>query len=94
MRPAAQTLDSLKFFATLARCAIAAVPIALVCIAGNSYLPGWLPSESFPWRVVSVLTTISVAISSYFLACLLLRLDETRFLLEILRRKLGKPRTP
>ena len=94
MRPAAQTLDSLKFFATLARCAIAAVPIALVCIAGNSYLPGLLPSESFPWRVVSVLATISVAVAAYLLTCLILRLDETHFLLEILRRKLGKPRTP
>jgi hypothetical protein len=94
MRPAAHTLDTLKFLATLARCAIATVPIALVCIAGNSYLPSLLPDESLPWRALSVLATISVAVAAYLLTCLILRLDETHFLLEILRRKLGKPRTP
>jgi putative peptidoglycan lipid II flippase len=94
MRPAAKTLDSAKFFSTLARCAVATVPIALVCLAGNSELPSLLPSNTLPWRAAGVLATIALAVASYLLACLVLRLDETRFLLDILSRKLRKTRTP
>jgi putative peptidoglycan lipid II flippase len=94
MRPAARTLDSSQFFSTLARCALATIPIALICLAGNSYLPGLIPSDSLAWRAASVLATISAAVASYLLACLLLRVDETQSLLEILKRKLQKTRTP
>ena len=90
MRPAAQTLDSFKFFSTLARCALATIPIALVCLTGNSWLPELLPSNALPWRAAAVLATISAAVASYLLACLLLRVDETRSLLEILKRKLSR----
>ena len=88
MRPAAQTLDSFRFFSTLARCALATIPIALVCLTGNSWLPELLPSNALPWRAAAVLATISAGVASYLLACLLLRVDETRSLLEILKRKL------
>jgi putative peptidoglycan lipid II flippase len=94
MRPAARTLESSQFFSTLARCALATIPIALICLAGNSYLPALLPSDSIAWRAASVLATISAAVASYLLACMLLRVDETQSLLEILKRKLRKTRTP
>jgi putative peptidoglycan lipid II flippase len=90
MRPTARTLDSIKFFSTLARCALATIPIAVVCLAGNSCLPDLLPSHALPWRLVGVLATICGAVTSYLLACLLLRVDETRSLLEILKRKLSR----
>lgn len=94
MRPAARTLESGKFFSTLARCALATIPIALICLVGNSYLASLLPSDSLPWRAASVLATIFAAVASYILACLLLRVDETQSLLEILKRKLRRKRTP
>jgi putative peptidoglycan lipid II flippase len=93
MRPAARTLESGKFLSILARCLLASAPICLVCLAGNSYLPALLPSDSLPWRAACVLATISAAVVSYLLACLLLGVDETKSLLEILKRKLRKRRS-
>jgi hypothetical protein len=41
-----------------------------------------------------VLGTIGLAAFAYLAACLLLRVEETRSALDIIKRRLKKPRTP
>ena len=94
MRPAAGTLDTIKILSTLLRCGIACLAIAAVCLAGKNLLPAVLPQTIFFNRILAVLGTIGLAAAAYLAACLLLRVEETRSALDILRRKLKKPRTP
>ena len=93
MRPTARTLESGKFLSTLARCALASIPIGLVCMAADSLLPTLLPSQSLPWRALAVLVTIAAAVLAYLLTCLILRVEETRSASEILKRKLLRQRS-
>jgi putative peptidoglycan lipid II flippase len=93
MRPAAGTLDTKKILSTLLRCGIACLAIAAVCLAGKNLLPAVLPQTIFFNRILAVLGTIGLAATAYLAACLLLRVEETRSALDILRRKLKKPRT-
>jgi len=88
MRPAAGTLDSTKFLSTLLRCLAASVPLALVCIWANATLPGLLPGPSVLASSVRVLGTIALAGGAYLGACLLLKVEEPRAMLAILRKKL------
>jgi putative peptidoglycan lipid II flippase len=93
MRPAAGTLDTKKILSTLLRCGIACLSIAAVCLVGKNLLPAVLPQTNFFNCALAVLGTIGLAAAAYLAACLLLRVEETRSALDILRRKLNKPRT-
>jgi hypothetical protein len=92
MRPAAGTLDTQKTLSTLLRCGIACLALAAICYAGKNLLQTVLPQTNLLNRSVAVFGTIGLASFAYLAACLLLRVEETRSALEILQRKLLKPR--
>jgi putative peptidoglycan lipid II flippase len=90
MLPAAHSLESKRFFSTLVRCAIATIPLAAVCIGSERFASVYFPDTNLAIRTLIVLGTIIAASASYLIACLLMRVEETTFALQIVKTKLKK----
>ena len=86
------TMNRLRRFAPVLLACLACLALAAICFAGKNLLPAVLPQTNLLNRSIAVLGTIGLAAFSYLLACLLLRVEETRSALEILKRKLLKSR--
>lgn len=88
MRPAAGTLESGRFVSTVVRCAVAAVPLALICAAALHLRDVYLPSPRTWQQAVFLLVTITAGSAAYLGAALVLRVEETSRAAEILKKKL------
>ncbi len=86
LRPAG-TLDSRRFFASLSRCALACIPLGLVCFYGLHFGGLLFPEPVFWQRALVIMVTISTAGLFYLAGCLILRVEETHEAAKILRRK-------
>ncbi len=83
-------LDSAKFLFALARCALAAVPLGLVCHAGLRFSPEVFPEQFFWQRALALFATIAAASLAYIAASFLLGVEETGDAARIVRRRLGR----
>jgi len=81
-------LDSARFLLALGRCALAAVPLGLVCWAGMHFSPSLFPQQFFWQRAVGLFVTIAAASLTYLGACFLLGVEETGEAGRIALRKL------
>lgn len=86
----AGTLETRRFFAALARCALAAVPLGLVCWAGIHYAPFLFPDPVFWQRAVVLFTTLLIAAATYLGSSALLGVEETGEAIRIVKRKLRR----
>lgn len=86
----AGNLDSKRFLHSLARCALAAVPLGFVCWAGIAYSHVIFPGHFFWQRAIILFGTIAVAAIAYLGTCFLLGVEETGEASRIILRKLGK----
>jgi putative peptidoglycan lipid II flippase len=82
-------LDSGKFLLSLARCAAACIPLALICLAGLRLAPEIFPEQFFWQRALALLVTIAAATLAYVGASFLLGVEETGEAARIVRRRLG-----
>ncbi len=92
LRPAG-SLDSARFLLALLRCALAAIPLGLICWAGISFSPVVFSEGHFWQRAVALLVTIAAGSLAYLGAAFLLRVEETSEAFHIIARKLGRRRS-
>lgn len=86
----AKNLENGKFVATLIRCLAATIPLALACHLTLTYGPFLLHTSNLFTRVTLVLMAMGLGSASYFLSCLILRVDETTSVAEIIKRRVLK----
>ena len=90
----AGTLDSRRFLLALGRCALAAVPLGLICWAGMRFAPSLFPKPVFWQKALVLFSTLGAAALVYIASCFLLRVEETKeagqIVLRKLRRKSGR----
>ncbi len=79
-------LDSAKFLLSLLRCAVAAIPLGVVCWAGMQ----WGPHTFFWQRALVLFGTIGAGALAYLGACFLLGVEETGEAAQIVLRKLRR----
>ena len=90
----AGTLDSRRFLAALARCALASVPLGLACWAGMHFAPALFPKPVFWQRALVLFATMGAASMLYLGGCLALRVEETNEAVQIVLRKLRRKPGP
>ena len=90
MRRPAGTLDSGRFIGTLVRCALASVPLGVVCWAVLAYGPFLFPTYGFWPKALVLFVAIPAGALAYIGACLILRVDETTDALALVRKKLRR----
>jgi len=90
----AGTLDSRRFLAALARCALASVPLGLACWAGMHFAPALFPKPVFWQRALVLFATMGAASMLYLGGCLALRVEETNEAVQIILRKLRRKPGP
>ncbi len=83
----AKTLHTGRLLGTLLRCGIASAAVGGVCLLGLMFFGSWLASPIFWQKVLSLLAVITAAALAYVAACFLLRVDEVRDAVAIVRRK-------
>lgn len=83
-------LDSAKFALALARCALSAIPLGIICWAGLRFAPSVVPDPAFWQRAIILLVTIAAASAAYLATSFALRSEETGEIVQIVARKLGK----
>jgi len=86
----AGTLDSRRFFLSLARCSLAAVPLGAICWAGIHFAPSIFPKPVFWQNSLVLLVTMGTAGLVYLGGCFLLRVEETDEAMRIALRKLRR----
>jgi putative peptidoglycan lipid II flippase len=90
MRRAAGGMESFKVIASFGRIAVAAAGLAAVCIFGREWLAPWLGAASLFDRAWSLLVIIAAAAVVYFALCALLRVDEAREAMALVKRKITR----
>lgn len=90
MLGAGRDLETGRLVSTLGRCALACVPLALVCWGYLEFGMPALAGAPLPLRAAGVLGTVGVAAGCYLAACLVLRVEEIRSAVGIVRRRLGR----
>ena len=90
MRRAAGGMHGLALLGSFARMLVAALLLAGVCVAGKHVLGEALMSPMILDRLWSLLSVIAVGAGVYFGACILLRVDEARDALALLKRKISR----
>jgi putative peptidoglycan lipid II flippase len=90
MRPAVLTLESRRLAGTLVRCSLAATALAAVCKVSLDHAQTFLPGDTLALQATRLFATIGAASAAYLIACLLLRVEETTSVLDILKRKLQR----
>ena len=84
----AKSLESGKSFRLLVRCALAAIPLGLVCWAAIEFGPHLVPGSLFWKRVWVLAVTIPAAGGAYIIATYFLGVEETGEAAKIVMRKL------
>lgn len=90
MRRAAGGMESFKVIASFGRIAVAAAGLAAVCMLGRGWLAPWLGAASLFDRAWSLLAIIGAAAAVYFALCALLRVEEAREAVALVRRKITR----
>jgi len=90
MRRAAGGMESFKVIASFGRIAVAAAGLAAVCVLGRGWLAPWLGAASLFDRAWSLLAIIGAAAAVYFALCALLRVEEAREAVALVRRKISR----
>lgn len=90
MHREAGTLDTLRLLGSLARCALAAALLGLVCWSGLQYGSAWLANPSFFVRAAALIVLVAAAGATYAITCLVLRVEEVSDAVQAVRRKLGR----
>jgi putative peptidoglycan lipid II flippase len=90
MRRAAGGMPTASLLGSFARMLVAAAGLAGVCFAGRHFLGPWLMSASLVDRLWSLLAVIAAGAVVYFGLCTLLRVEETKQALAIIKRKIGR----
>jgi ABC-type nickel/cobalt efflux system permease component RcnA len=72
------------------RILVAVAGLAAVCIFGREWLAPWLGAESLVDRAWSLLAIIGAAAAVYFTICALLRVEEAREALALVKRKVNR----
>lgn len=90
MRRASGGLPTGQLLGSLARMLAAAAGLAAVCVFGREWLAPWLDAESLVDRAWSLLAVIAVAAAVYFALCALLRVEEAREALALVKRKISR----
>jgi uncharacterized membrane protein len=90
MRRAAGGMETFKVLGSCGRIALAAAGLAAVCVFGREWLAPWLGAASLVDRAWSLLLIIGAAAVVYFALCALLRVEEAREALAVVRRKVSR----
>ncbi|MCW8418192.1 murein biosynthesis integral membrane protein MurJ [Fluoribacter dumoffii] len=81
-------LQNMYFFSTVFRCALASATLGLVCQCISIYGTNFLYHPSFWIRGFSLLISISCAVLTYLIMCGLLKLEEVKGILMMIRQRL------
>jgi putative peptidoglycan lipid II flippase len=90
MRRAAGGMETFKLAGSFGRILVAAAGLAAVCVLGRGWLAPWLAAASSFDRAWSLLVIIGSAAAVYFALCALLRVEEAREAVALVRRKIGR----
>jgi putative peptidoglycan lipid II flippase len=90
MRRAAGGMETFKVVGSFGRILVAAAGLAAVCILGREWLEPWLGAESLVDRAWSLLAIIGAAAAVYFVICALLRVEEAREAMALVKRKISR----
>jgi putative peptidoglycan lipid II flippase len=90
MRRAAGGMESLKVLGSFARILVAAAGLAAVCMLGREWLAPWLGAPLLVDRAWSLLAIIGAGAAVYFALCALLRVDEARDAVSLIKRKISR----
>jgi putative peptidoglycan lipid II flippase len=90
MRRAAGGMETFKVLGSFGRIVVAAAGLAAVCVFGRGWLAPWLGASSLVDRAWSLLAIIGAAAAVYFALCALLRVEEAREALDLLKRKISR----
>jgi peptidoglycan biosynthesis protein MviN/MurJ (putative lipid II flippase) len=72
------------------RILVAAAGLAAVCLLGREWLAPWLGAASLFDRAWSLLVIIAAAAAVYFALCALLRIEEAREAMALVKRKITR----
>ncbi|HPA20822.1 MAG TPA: murein biosynthesis integral membrane protein MurJ [Verrucomicrobiae bacterium] len=90
MRKFAGRLETVALVRSLARTGVAVGALAAICVAAKfTALAGW-PTMGLPLRALSLLTTIAVGASAYFVIAQILGIEECREFLSLIARRLRR----
>ena len=87
MRRFAGGLDTLHFFITALKCALATLLLAAACYWGAQYAHAWLYGGSVVLKAIALFSIIGVSGLIYLLACWILRVPEIHDATTVIRRK-------
>lgn len=90
MRSAVGGMRTRGLMGPFLRMVLAAAGLAGVCLAGLYWLGPWLHADSLLDRTWSLLAIITAAAAVYFAICALLRVDEARDALALVKRKISR----
>ncbi len=90
MHRAAGGMETFRVVGSFGRILLAAAGLVGVCLAGRSWLAPWLGAESLFDRGWSLLVIIAAAAVVYFGLCALLRVEEAREAVGLVRRKISR----
>ncbi|MFM8810077.1 MAG: murein biosynthesis integral membrane protein MurJ [Chthoniobacterales bacterium] len=90
MRVAAGGMPTASLLNSFVRMLVAAAGLAGACLAGRHFLAPWLMSSSLVDRLWSLFSVIGAGVVVYFGLCALLRVEETKQALAIIKRKISR----
>jgi putative peptidoglycan lipid II flippase len=90
MRRAAGGMETFKVVGSFGRILVAAAGLAAVCVLGREWLAPWLGAASLVDRAWSLLVIIGAAAVVYFALCALLRVEEAREAVALVKRKITR----
>jgi putative peptidoglycan lipid II flippase len=90
MRGAAGGMETRSVVGAFLRILIAAAGLAGACVAGRHWLGAWLHSPHLADRIGSLAAVVAAGCVVYFGLCALLRVEEAREALALLRRKISR----
>ncbi|MFM8808007.1 MAG: murein biosynthesis integral membrane protein MurJ, partial [Chthoniobacterales bacterium] len=90
MRGAAGGMPTASLLNSFVRMLLAAAGLAGACLAGRHFLAPWLMSSSLVDRLWSLFAVIGAGVVVYFGLCALLRVEETKQALAIIKRKISR----
>lgn len=88
MRRSAGRLEGRRMLATLARCAVACLPLGAICLAGTGLLGNWIAQGQAWTRAPALLGLIGLAALSYGGTCWVLGVEEARDFAQAFLRRL------
>ncbi|MFM8230129.1 MAG: lipid II flippase MurJ, partial [Chthoniobacterales bacterium] len=87
---AAGGMPTASLLNSFVRMLVAAAGLAGACLAGRHFLAPWLMSSSLVDRLWSLFAVIGAGVVVYFGLCALLRVEETKQALAIIKRKISR----